>query len=257
MIDLSAAYRGRVFLGELPAPEGDPVRELAVLAPGGPNRRVCVSRSEEKAMRVATTSLEGPWARYAGAIPKGVGTIIADPLEWGKHLPGLSEMCREKGMNLVSDERRTSPGLSGHPFLCEAFGVKPDALLFGKGWANAGDFHGFIARPSRLTGPLPEEEEIDLGPVAGVIAKIRDDGLEIAKSKGFLIREFLNQKGIPASGAGMLWLLEVPEPEKIAVRLAPRGFTITCRERSLVLAPSLDLEDKILIKGLEALENLL
>ncbi len=256
MIDLSSAYNGRVFLGKLPDTSLDVPGELAILAPGGPNRRVFFSRHEEKAIRVAMACLEGPWARYGGFVPKGVGTIMVDPLEWGRHLPGLAEMCREKGINLVSDERRTSPGISGHPFLCEAFGIKPDALLFGRGWANAGDLWGFIARPSRLTEPLPEQEKIDLNPVAGVIAKMRDEGLEMAREKGKLIKGFLDQKGITARGAGALWLLEVSEPEKMAGGLASRGFTITCWEKGLVLAPALDQPEDELRKGLGALGDL-
>ena len=257
MVDLSSAYRGRVFLGELPAPVKDPRGEIALLAPGGPNRRVYLSQSEEKALRVAMACLEGPWARYGGFVPVGIGTIIVDPLEWGRHLPGLAEMCREKRVNLVSDERRTSPGLSGHAFFCEAFGVKPDALLFGRGWANGGDFFGFVVRPSRLTEPFPEQEKIDLNPMARVIAKIRDEGLEMANEKEKLIKGFLDQKAIPARGAGALWLLDVAEPEKMAGGLAPYGFTITCREGGLVLAPSLDLKDDVLMEGLEVLDRVL
>ncbi len=200
--------------------------------------------------------LEGPWARYGGFVPKGVGTIIVDPLLWARHLPGLSEMCRQKGINLVSDERKTSPGLSGHPFLCEAFGVKPDAIIIGKGWANGVDFYGFIARPSRLTEPLPGSDETDLPTVAGVIARVRQGGLEMARGKGNLIKGFLDQKGIPTRGAGALWLLDVPGPEKISGGLAPHGFSIIHQEKSLVLAPSLDLEDGLLMVALEALGNL-
>ncbi|MGC8893803.1 MAG: hypothetical protein ACP5QG_03025 [candidate division WOR-3 bacterium] len=257
MIDLSSAYNGKVFLGELPATVDDPLGELALLAPGGPNRKVFVSQSAERAMHVAMARLEGPWTRYGGFVPGGVGTILVDPLEWGKHLPGLAEMCREKRVNLVSDERMTSPGLSGHPFLCEAFGVKPDALLLGKGWANARDFYGFIARPSRLTEPLPSSEEIDQTALAMVIAGLRRRGLEMAREKGRLIKALLDQKGVPARGAGALWLLDIPEPERVAGSLATAGFKITCRENSLVLSPALDLPEDTFRVGLEALGNLL
>jgi len=257
VIDLSLAYNGRVFSGPLPEAKIDVQTELALLAPGGPNRRVFLASNEERAPRAAMACLEGPWARYGGFVPRGVGTIIVDPLLWARHLPGLSEICQEKGINLVSDERKTSPGLSGHPFLCEAFGAKPDALLIGRGWANGEDFYGFIARPSRLTESLPEQEETDLGLVARAIAKIRGEGLEMARDKGKLIKEFLVNKGISARGAGALWLLDVREPDKIAGGLGPHGFSITRREGGLVLAPALDLPEDALRKGLEALGNLL
>jgi len=257
MIDLSSAWNGRVFLGELPAPARDPLKEIGILAPGGPNRRVFLARKEETALRVATSCLEGPWARYGGFIPRGIGTILVNPLAWGKHLPGLAEICREKGINLVSDERRTSPGLSGHPFLCEAFGVKPDAIIIGKGWANGEDLWGVIARPSRLAEPLPRSDETALSGVARVIARLRGGGLEMAVEKGNLIKEFLEHRGIPARGAGALWLLEVPEPERIAECLSRAGFSIADHESRLVLAPAIDLDKGALTRGLEALGDLL
>jgi hypothetical protein len=256
MIDLSSAWNGKVFLGELLGPAGDPLEELAVLAPGGPNRRVFLSRNEENAMRVAMSRLEGPWARYGGFIPSGVRTIIVDPLAWGKHLVGLAEACREKGINLVSDERRTSPGVSGHPFLCEAFSVKPDAIIIGRGWANGEDLWGFIARPSRLTEILPKAEETGLSCISKVIGRLRREGLEMAREKGRLIKEFLEKAGIRGRGAGALWLLEVPEPDGAAARLEETGYRISRHERGLVLAPPLDLGNDVLTEGLRALFGL-
>jgi len=93
VIDLSLAYNGRVFSGPLPEAKIDVQTELALLAPGGPNRRVFLASNEERAPRAAMACLEGPWARYGGFVPRGVGTIIVDPLLWARHLPGLSEIC--------------------------------------------------------------------------------------------------------------------------------------------------------------------
>ncbi|MEO0181831.1 MAG: hypothetical protein ABIM74_10205 [candidate division WOR-3 bacterium] len=255
MIDLSAAWNGRIFSEELPEAELDVQAELALLAPGAPNRRVFISSSEERVIRVAMGSLEGPWARYGGFVPAGVGTIIIDPLVWARHLVGLAEICLNKGINLVSDERRTSPGLSGHPFFCEAFGVRPDAIILGRGWANGEDFYGFIARPSRLTEPLPCSQEAHFSSASRTIAYLRQRGLEMAREKGRLIEEFVESRRIPARGAGMLWLLGVTDPYRIAARLASKGFAITISEGSLVLAPTLDLPEDSLIRGLRLLSS--
>jgi acetylornithine/succinyldiaminopimelate/putrescine aminotransferase len=48
-------------------------------------------------------------------------------------LPALAALCRERGALLIVDETRTGLGRSGHLWMSEIYGVRPDILISGKG----------------------------------------------------------------------------------------------------------------------------
>jgi putrescine aminotransferase len=63
------------------------------------------------------------------AIPATLGFPPPSP----GYLRGLEELCREQGAMLVVDEVQTGLGRTGSTWFCQQEGVRPDAMIVGKG----------------------------------------------------------------------------------------------------------------------------
>ena len=69
-----------------------------------------------------------------------VGAVIVEPIQGrggdvvppAGFLPGLADLCRERGLMLILDEIYTGLGRTGRWFACEHEGVRPDLLCVGK-----------------------------------------------------------------------------------------------------------------------------
>jgi 4-aminobutyrate aminotransferase len=72
----------------------------------------------------------------------GEGGYVPPPVAW---LEGLRARCDEHGILLVFDEVQCGVGRTGRPFAAEAFGVRPDVLLFAKGIASGLPLGGIVA----------------------------------------------------------------------------------------------------------------
>ncbi len=89
------------------------------------------------------------------AITDDVGMVIVEPIqgEGGVHvpvdafLPGLRELCNQRGALLVLDEIQTGFGRTGRFFACEHWGVVPDILVVAKAFGGGMPLGGFIAKP--------------------------------------------------------------------------------------------------------------
>jgi len=89
------------------------------------------------------------------AITDEVGMVIIEPIqgEGGVHvpadnfLPGLRELCMQRGSFLVLDEIQTGFGRTGQFFACEHWEVVPDILVVAKALGGGMPLGGFIARP--------------------------------------------------------------------------------------------------------------
>ena len=87
------------------------------------------------------------------APPANVGAIIVEPvLGEGGYVPpprawleGLRARCDEHGFLLIFDEVQCGIGRTGRPFAAEAYGVRPDVLLFAKGIASGLPLGGIVA----------------------------------------------------------------------------------------------------------------
>ncbi|HEY2999244.1 MAG TPA: aminotransferase class III-fold pyridoxal phosphate-dependent enzyme [Acidimicrobiales bacterium] len=72
----------------------------------------------------------------------GEGGYVPPPRDW---LAGLRERCDAHGILLIFDEVQCGIGRTGRPFAAEAYGVRPDVLLFAKGVASGLPLGGIVA----------------------------------------------------------------------------------------------------------------
>jgi 4-aminobutyrate aminotransferase len=87
------------------------------------------------------------------APPGNVGAMVVEPvLGEGGYVPpprawlaGLRERCDAHGILLVFDEVQCGVGRTGRPFAAEAYGVRPDVVLFAKGIASGLPLGGIVA----------------------------------------------------------------------------------------------------------------
>ncbi|MBB4636094.1 aminotransferase class III-fold pyridoxal phosphate-dependent enzyme [Longimicrobium terrae] len=76
-----------------------------------------------------------------GTAHEGIGAILVEPIQArggdivppDAFLPGLRQICDERGLLLILDEVYTGFGRTGKWFACEHWGVVPDLMLVGKG----------------------------------------------------------------------------------------------------------------------------
>jgi 4-aminobutyrate aminotransferase len=107
--------------------------------------------SPEVAVDAALAELDLLFAHQAP--PANVGAMIVEPvLGEGGYVPpprdwlvGLRARCDEHGILLVFDEVQCGVGRTGRPFAAEAYGVRPDVLLFAKGIASGLPLGGIVA----------------------------------------------------------------------------------------------------------------
>jgi len=77
----------------------------------------------------------------------GEGGYVPPPRAW---LAGLRDRCDEHGILLVFDEVQCGIGRTGRPFAAEAYGVRPDVVLFAKGIASGLPLGGIVAPRSLM-----------------------------------------------------------------------------------------------------------
>lgn len=107
--------------------------------------------SPEAGVDAALAELDRVLAHQAP--PANVGAMIVEPvLGEGGYVPpprdwlvGLRARCDEHGILLVFDEVQCGVGRTGRPFAAEAYGVRPDILLFAKGIASGLPLGGIVA----------------------------------------------------------------------------------------------------------------
>jgi len=90
-------------------------------------------------------TLEAPPANVGAMIVEpvlGEGGYVPPPRDW---LAGLRERCDAHGILLIFDEVQCGIGRTGRPFAAEAYGVRPDVVLFAKGIASGLPLGGIIA----------------------------------------------------------------------------------------------------------------
>jgi 4-aminobutyrate aminotransferase len=90
-------------------------------------------------------TLQAPPANIGAMIVEpvlGEGGYVPPPRAW---LEGLRDRCDEHGILLVFDEVQCGVGRTGRPFAAEAYGVRPDVLLFAKGIASGLPLGGIVA----------------------------------------------------------------------------------------------------------------
>jgi 4-aminobutyrate aminotransferase len=90
-------------------------------------------------------TLQAPPANVGAMIVEpvlGEGGYVPPPRDW---LAGLRERCDAHGILLIFDEVQCGIGRTGRPFAAEAYGVRPDVVLFAKGIASGLPLGGIVA----------------------------------------------------------------------------------------------------------------
>jgi 4-aminobutyrate aminotransferase len=90
-------------------------------------------------------SLQAPPANVGAMIVEpvlGEGGYVPPPRAW---LEGLRGRCDQHGILLIFDEVQCGVGRTGRPFAAEAYGVRPDVVLFAKGIASGLPLGGIVA----------------------------------------------------------------------------------------------------------------
>ncbi|HEX5946968.1 MAG TPA: aminotransferase class III-fold pyridoxal phosphate-dependent enzyme [Acidimicrobiales bacterium] len=124
------------------------------LLPGVYRAPYCVPREHatpEAAVEAALAELDR--VLELEAPPANVGAMIVEPvLGEGGYVPpprawleGLRARCDDHGILLIFDEVQCGVGRTGRPFAAEAYGVRPDVLLFAKGIASGMPLGGIVA----------------------------------------------------------------------------------------------------------------
>ena len=124
------------------------------LLPGVYRAPYCVPREHATPEAAVESGLAGLDRVLAQEVaPSDVGAMIVEPvLGEGGYVPpprawleGLRARCDEHGILLVFDEVQCGVGRTGRPFAAEAYGVRPDVLLFAKGIASGLPLGGIVA----------------------------------------------------------------------------------------------------------------
>ena len=73
-------------------------------------------------------------------LDENCAAVILEPMNYetfkpapAEFLPGLADVCRERGVLLVIDETRTGLGRSGRLWMTSHYGFEPDMVILGKG----------------------------------------------------------------------------------------------------------------------------
>jgi len=174
------------------------------------------------------------------AVGETVAAMIVEPIQGeagiivppDDYLKKLREVCDKYGVFLILDEIQTGMGRTGALWACEAYGVVPDILTFGKAFGGGVmPITGIIARPHLWTEQLQENPWILGSPtfggnplacsaaIAAIKYTIENDLPAQIKEKGeYLIEKLrmLKKKHkvlIDVRGKGLLIGLEYPTPE--------------------------------------------
>jgi 4-aminobutyrate aminotransferase len=155
VIAFQRAFHGRTLAATtLTTAKGRYREGYQPLLPGVYHAPYCVPSEHAGPEAAVDAALAGLDLLLALQAPAGdVGAMIVEPvLGEGGYVPpprawlaGLRERCDEHGILLVFDEVQCGIGRTGRPFAAEAYGVRPDVVLFAKGIASGLPLGGIVA----------------------------------------------------------------------------------------------------------------
>lgn len=176
----------------------------------------------------------------AAAISDSTAGVIVEPIQGeagvripsDSFLPGLRELCTERGALLIADEVQGAMGRSGHWYACQRWGVTPDVITVAKAVGGGLPLGAFISTSeifsTFLDPPLSHLTTFGGNPVscAAAIAAfdiIERDGLvaravEMGEylSAGFARLMDRHEVLVTVRGLGLWWAFDVA-PEGLAM----------------------------------------
>ena len=155
VISFRRAFHGRTLAAtSLTTAKGRYREGYEPLLPGVYQAPYCMSHEHatpDVAVEAALAELDRVLTLQAP--PANVGAMIVEPvLGEGGYVPpprawldGLRARCDQHGILLVFDEVQCGVGRTGRPFAADAYGVRPDVVLFAKGIASGLPLGGIVA----------------------------------------------------------------------------------------------------------------
>jgi acetylornithine/succinyldiaminopimelate/putrescine aminotransferase len=187
------------------------------------------------------------------------------------YLPGLRQLCDEKGLLLILDEIQTGLGRTGTLFAQENFGITPDVMTLAKALAN-GLPMGALLATAEVAGafvPGTHASTFGAGPVVAAAANAALDLLSApeflagVRAKGAALKEKL--LGLQSRfavirevrGLGLMWGLELTqEGAPVVAACRERGLLLNCTQGNVIrLLPPLVITEQELDAALIILRD--
>lgn len=173
----------------------------------------------------------------AGAIGDDTAGVIVEPIQGEAgvripsdgFLPGLRDLCTERGALLIVDEVQGAMGRSGHWYACQEWGLVPDVITVAKAVGGGLPLGAFISTAeifsTFLDPPLSHLTTFGGNPVscAAAVAAfdvIERDGLlaratELGEYLGAGLSRLMDRHEIlvAARGLGLWWAFDIDPPD--------------------------------------------
>ena len=185
------------------------------------------------------------------------------------YLPGVRQLCDDKGLLLILDEIQTGLGRTGKLFAHENFGITPDVMTLAKGLANGLPMGALLATEEVAGAFVPgtHASTFGAGPVVAAAAKTALDLLSApeflagVRQRGAVLQEKLAtfQSRFPVvrevRGLGLMWGLELTqEGTPVVAASRERGLLVNCTQGNVIrLLPPLIITDQELDAALAIL----
>lgn len=220
----------------------------------------------------------------ATAIGDDTAGVIVEPVQGeagvripsDDFLPGLRELCTERGALLIADEVQGAMGRSGHWFSCQEWDVTPDIITVAKALGGGLPLGAFISTQvifaTFLDPPLSHVTTFGGNPVSCAAACAafdvieRDDLVQRAREMGEYLGAGLDRLGdkhealIAARGLGLWWGFDVAPAERampVVKAMEKRGVLVGSMlnaDGTIRVAPPLVVTIEELDEMLESLD---
>jgi len=190
-------------------------------------------------------------------------------------LPGLRELCDERGVLLICDEIQTGIGRTGKWFACEHWGVKPDIITMAKALGGGFPIGCFGAKSEVMASFSPGDHASTFGgnPLACATSKaviktmMRLKLPQRAEKMGKYFKQRLSELAEKhenvrdVRGLGLMLGVELSTKQiadSVVTKAREKGFLINCTaEKVLRFVPPLIVEHKHIDRLIMMLDEIL
>jgi acetylornithine/N-succinyldiaminopimelate aminotransferase len=217
----------------------------------------------------------------ANAVDDTVCAVMLEPIqgEGGvclpspDYLPGVRQLCDDKGLLLILDEIQTGLGRTGKLFAQENFGITPDVMTLAKALANGLPMGALLATEEVASAFVPGTHASTFG-AGPVIAAAANTALNLLSAPEFLagVRErgaFVEKRLLALQaelpvikevrGLGLMWGLELTqEGTPVVAACRERGLLLNCTQGNVIrLLPPLVITEQELDAAIGTLRDAL